>query len=125
MLVAAHVVPGIDYDTKMGLLTATLVLGLLNAFVRPVMMLFSLPLLVLTFGLFTLVINATLLYLVGHMKTFHVKTFGAALLGAIIVSIVSIVLNTLTGSGESRVQVKRGKPAPPKSNDDGGPVIDV
>ena len=61
VLVAANVVTGIRYDTTGGLLAASLLLGILNAFLRPVMLLLSLPLLILTLGMFTLVINAILL----------------------------------------------------------------
>src|SRR5882724_6437044 len=81
VLVAAHVVPGIHYDRGHweALLVATLVLGLLNAFLRPLLMLLSLPLVVFTLGLFTLVINAILLYLVGQIiQGFHVDSFRAA-----------------------------------------------
>lgn len=128
MLVAAYIVPGIKYDSKTALIVATLTLGLLNAFVRPVMMILSAPLLILTLGLFTFVINAALLYLVGHLiKGFSVQSFGAALVGAVIVSIVSLILNSFTKSGDSRISVKRGKapPPPPRRDDGGGPVIDV
>ena len=127
VLVATHIVPGIHYDTATGLLVATLLLGILNAFVRPVLMALSLPLLVLTLGLFTLVINATLLYFVGSLvKTFHVETFGAALLGALIISIISIALGVLTGVGGSRIEIRRGRRPPPRDPGGGdGPVIDV
>ena len=110
VLAATHIVPGIHYDTALGLLVATLLLGILNAFVRPVLMALSLPLLIFTLGLFTLVINAALLYFVGSLvKTFHVETFGSALLGALIISIISIVLGSLTGVGGSRIQIRRGR----------------
>src|SRR5690242_1373105 len=78
VLVAASVVPGIRYDDWPNLLVATLVLGLLNAFLRPILTFLSLPLVLVTLGLFMLVINAVLLYFVGHMKHFHVDSFGAA-----------------------------------------------
>src|SRR6266516_5417954 len=119
VLVAAHSVKGIHYDKENwpSLLVATLVLGLLNAFLRPLLMLLSLPLLIVTLGLFTLVINALLLYLVGQLKFFHVASFGAALWGALVISVVTIILNTLTGTGSSRVEVRRKKPpsSPPGS----------
>ena len=63
------------------------------------MLLLSLPLLIFTLGLFILVINAVLLYAVGHaLKDFHVVTFSAAFWGSLIISIVSMVLNALTKS---------------------------
>ena len=92
-------------------------------------MIISAPLLILTLGLFTFVINAALLYVVGHLvKGFTVESFGAALIGAVIVSIVSLILNSFTKTGDSRISVKRGKappPPPPRRDDGGGPVIDV
>ena len=102
-------------------------LGILNAFIRPILMLFALPLLIFTLGLFTLVINALLLYFVGAllMPYFQVDTFGSAFFGAIIISIVSIALNILTGTGGSRIMIHRHRPPPPKKSDDDGPVIDV
>ena len=59
--VAAYVVPGIAYDHWQNLLVAALVLGILNAFVKPILMLISLPLIFVTFGLFLVLINALLL----------------------------------------------------------------
>jgi putative membrane protein len=129
VLVATQIMsPRITYDSMTSLLVATLVLGILNAILRPVLMLLSLPLLVFTLGLFTLVINAILLLTVAWLlPSFHVDGFGAAFWGALIISIVSIVLNTLTGTGNARVQVKREKNAPPprRDNDGNGPIIDV
>jgi putative membrane protein len=126
VLVATHFLhPRIRYESWKDLLIATLVLGLLNSFLRPVLMLLSLPLLIFTLGLFTIVINAALLLIVGSLLKpgFTVQNFSSAFLGALIISIVSLVLNSLTGTGEARVAVRRGKP-PEKPNDDKD-VIDV
>jgi len=114
----------IRYQEPKDLVFAALLLGILNAFVRPILMLIALPLLIFTLGLFMLVINALLLYLVGVLLTphFEVDTFGYAFAGAAIISIVSMTLNVLTGN--VRVSVRR--PPPPKNPGDGdGPVIDV
>jgi len=124
---AANIVPGIIY-TPPGLFLAALVLGLLNAFVRPVMVVLSLPLLIFTLGLFMLVINALLLWSVGSvLKNFHVNGFAPAFWGSLIISLTSLLLNYLTKSGSARMEWRVGKspgrPPPPK--DDGGPVIDV
>ena len=129
VLVAWYIVPGIHFGQNSNFVApfiASLVLGILNAFIRPVLMLLALPLLIFTLGLFTLVINALLLYLVGILLAphFQVDSFGAAFLGALIISVVSIALNILTGTGSTRVTLSRHRP-PPKSNDDNGPVIDV
>lgn len=133
VLVATVILDGIDYGTWVDLLVATLVLGLLNSFVRPFLMILSLPLLIFTLGLFTIVINGLLLLLVSGLlgsQHFRVDGFWTALLGALIISIVSLALNSLTGSGSSRVRFGRSQPRqePPRPNkpdDDGGPVIDV
>jgi putative membrane protein len=125
---AAQIVPGIDCPTPLGLVLAALLLGLLNAFVRPAMLLLSLPLLIFTLGLFILVINALLLYAVGHMlKDFHVESFAAAFWGSLIISIVSLVLNSLTKSNGKIIEIRRGKIPPRRPPDDpgNGPVIDV
>ena len=127
VLVASNVVRGIHYDTISGLLVASLLLGIFNAFLRPVMLLLSLPLLILTFGLFILVINALLLYFVGWLVTpFRVESFSAAFWGALVISLVSLVINSVLGTGDSRIEVRRGrKPSPPPDGNGGGPVIDV
>lgn len=126
VLVATYVVPGIKFDRWQDLLVATLVLGLLNSFLRPLLLLLSLPLVIVTLGLFTIVINALLLLLVSALlgpEHFKVDGFWTAFWGALIISVVSILLNSITGSGESRVTVRRG--LPPKNDDKDGPVIDV
>ena len=124
----------ISYDNKLGnLLIVSLLLGILNAFVRPILMLIALPLLIFTLGLFTLVINALLLGLLTKiLPFFHITSngqfsFGYAFLGALIISIISVSLNALTGN--SRVTIQRGRtpkpPKPPGGGDGDGPVIDV
>ena len=130
VLVAAKIVPGINYDRWDDLVVAALVLGILNSVLRPLILLLSLPLLVLTLGLFTLVINAGMLYLVHLLLPgFHVVGFWNAFFGALIISIVSLFLNTVTGSGRARLTVRRGRRPPPRAPDDQGdgqgPVIDV
>jgi len=116
----------IHCDSNADLLLASLLLGILNAFVRPILLLIALPLLIFTLGLFTLVINALLLYLVGTLLAphFQVDSFGSAFLGALIISVISVALNVLTGT--ARLSVHRRPPPPPKKPGAGdGPVIDV
>ena len=67
VLVATYIVPGIEFDRLRDLFVATLVLGLLNSFLRPLLLLLSLPLVIVTLGLFTVVINALLLLLVSTL----------------------------------------------------------
>jgi putative membrane protein len=125
VLVATYVVPGIRYERWPDLLIATLVLGLLNSFLRPLLMLVSLPLLILTLGLFTLVINALLLLVVNWLLSpkFIVEGFKAAFLGALVISVVSLLLNLVTGAGRAKVTVQRKTRN--DRDDGGGPVIDV
>jgi putative membrane protein len=125
VMVAANVIKGIGYDTLGGLLVASLLLGIFNALLRPLLLLLSLPLVIFTLGLFTLVINALLLYFVGQLvKSFHVADFWAAFWGALVISLVSLVLNTITGTGDSRIEFRRTKSGS-DGKDGGGPVIDV
>lgn len=130
VLVAANIVKGIGYDGMGSLIVASLLLGILNTFLRPIMLLLSLPLLIFTLGLFTLVINACLLYAVGAMmKSFHVDTFWAAFWGALVISIVSLVVNTLLGTNRIKVETQRARDGRndqnPPAPGGGGPVIDV
>jgi putative membrane protein len=128
VLVAAAVLPGIRFETVQGLLLATLLLGLLNAFIRPLLTLLTLPLVLVTLGFFYLIINATLLYVVGRIKVFHVDNFWTAFWGGLIISFVTLVLNSLLGGGNTSVRVQRGRSSRPRSradDNDDGPVIDV
>jgi len=133
VLLADVWVDGIRHQSFGALLEASLLLGLLNAFVRPLLMVLSLPLLIFTLGLFTLVINAVLLSLVGGMLQpgFVVDGFGAAFWGGVIISAVSLVVNGFLGRG-AKVRVQgsvrgstgRGR-AKQQDDDGGGPLIDV
>ncbi|MBA0052867.1 phage holin family protein [Streptomyces sp. AJS327] len=84
----------------LSLILVALIFGLVNVVVKPIVRLFSLPLLILTLGLFTLVINALMLMLTSWLAdkvdlSFHVDGFGVALIGGLIISIVSWALNML------------------------------
>lgn len=99
MLDGLEVVGGDDTTSKVLVyLGVGLVFGLVNAVVKPIVKLVALPLYILTLGLFTLVVNAAMLELVGWLseKTeygLRVNNFGTAVIGALIVSVVSFVLN--------------------------------
>jgi putative membrane protein len=134
VLIAVNVVPGIKYDTTMDLLLASLVLGALNAFLRPFLLLGCLPLLILTLGLFLMVINAMLLLLTAELvEGFNITGgFWTAFWGALVISIVTLIANSLTKRGGSRMSFRRVKAKDTQSNrqksrhdDDDGPVIDV
>ncbi len=87
---------GIQIDHFRDLLIATLVLGLLNAFLRPLVLLLTLPVNIITLGLFTLVVNGIMFSLAAYLVPgFHVTGFGAAFLAALLYSLFSFVLNLL------------------------------
>ena len=128
VLVASAIISGIQYQKPMDLVAAALLLGILNAFVRPLLFWLSLPLVIFSLGLFMFVINALLLEFTGWLLAphFSVAGFGPAFLGALIISIVSLILNILTGTGRSRVHFHRVIPPRNPPDDHGsGPVIDV
>jgi len=83
-------VPGADVGS---ILIAALVLGVVNALIRPVLLLLSLPVNLLTLGLFTLVVNGVVLWLVANVTALNVSGFGAAVIGAVVLAVVSWVLD--------------------------------
>jgi putative membrane protein len=106
VLVAAHLVPGIGYDGWGALLGASLLLGIINAFVRPILLLLSLPFIIVTMGLFIFVINALLLLLVSKIvPAFHVAGFWSAFFGAIIISLVSWILSSFFRGSDGKIHV--------------------
>jgi len=114
--VAIQIVGGVSYDGRWtSLLVVALVFGVLNASVRPLVKLFTLPLLILTLGLFTFVINAVMLMLTSWVSGllnlgFHVTGFRAAFLGSLVVSLVSFLLSIfLKDHDRPRVHVHVGR----------------
>lgn len=100
---ATLIVPGIKADNSIAFLLAAVVLGLINAFIRPILWFLTAPLSILTFGLFALVINALMIMLSAALVPgFEVKGFGSAFLGAIIMAIFGMIalisLPLLTGA---------------------------
>ena len=97
VLLAANVFPGqIAVSSVEGVIIFSLVLGVLNAFLRPILLLFTLPLTILTLGLFTLVINGVLFQLAAYfLEGFAVESFGWAVLGAAVYSLASGLCNLL------------------------------
>ncbi len=92
LLLVAYIVPGVDIDGVVPALLAAVILGLLNALVRPILVILTLPITILTLGLFIIVINASLFYSLSYLiDGFYVRDFLAAALGSILVSIVSSV----------------------------------
>lgn len=96
VLAAAYVVPGIVISDVGAALVAALFLGLANAFLRPLLVILTLPLTVLTLGLFLLILNAGLLSFVAWLVDgFFVTSFWSAVIGTLFISIVSGLVNTL------------------------------
>lgn len=126
VLAATGIVDGVNASSAISLLAASLILGILNAIIRPILFVVSLPLVLVTFGLFTFVINAALLYFVANLvKGFSVGGFWPALKGAIVISIISVIANMMLGTKRSRPgPQQRNKPAD-LDHSGGGPVIDV
>ena len=90
--VVTLIVPGIRTRSTGGLLWAALVLGIVNAFIRPLLWFLTLPLTVLTFGLFALVINAFTLWLTAALvRDFEIDDFVSALLGALVMSLLGVI----------------------------------
>jgi putative membrane protein len=106
VVIASALVPGMRYDTFGALLGAALLLGILNAFVRPVLLLLSAPLILLSLGLFILVINGLmLLWVPTFVVGFHVDGFWSAFWGAIVVGLISWVLSAFFKGSDGRIHV--------------------
>jgi putative membrane protein len=96
LLAVAWLIPAIQIDSFATSLLAALLLGLVNAILRPLLILLTLPVTIVTLGLFVLVINGVLFLLVaGFVPGFHVAGLWSAILGAILYSVVSWLLSAL------------------------------
>ena len=94
LYIIIHIVAGVSADSWGSIVVAAFVLGLLNAFVKPVIILFTLPFTILTLGLFTLIINAFIFILASKfVKGFEVINFWSAFWAALLFSIISSILN--------------------------------
>ncbi len=96
LLAIAMLLPGIVIDSFYSAIIAAIVLGLLNAFIRPILFILTLPITILTLGLFALVLNAALfLFAASFIDGFFVSNFWYAIIGSILVSLVSTAGNKL------------------------------
>lgn len=99
LLVVAYLLPGITVASFGSALIAALVLGLLNMLVKPVLVLLTLPITIVTLGLFLIILNALLFWFAGSiLKGFQVNGFWWAVIGAILYSIISGLLSMLLAS---------------------------
>ncbi|USR92778.1 phage holin family protein [Phormidium yuhuli AB48] len=98
LVITAYVVPGIQLDGFNAALIAAIILGLVNAVVRPLLILLTLPITIITLGLFLLVINALSIQLVAALTSgFAVSNLLSALIGSLVLSFVSGILDSLIG----------------------------
>ena len=103
---ASEIVSGIHVDGTGSLLAAALLLGIVNALVRPIAVLLTLPITILSLGLFLLVINAGMLALVAQLiGDFHVRDFSSAFLGGLIVSVTGWISSRYVGPSGFSVEV--------------------
>jgi putative membrane protein len=117
VFVAEKLIPGIDCGSLSALLGASLLLGIANAFIRPLLLLLSIPFIILTMGLFIFVVNALLLLFVSHLiPSFEVSGFWSAFFGAIIISIVSWLLSSFFRTSDGRVHAITHHPSIKKAN---------
>ena len=109
IVLAAHVVPGISIDGLLSAVAAAVLLGLVNAVVRPILVVLTLPITLVTLGLFLLVLNGLCFWMVASVvKGFHVAGFWPAVLGALFVSVASWVVTVLVSdSGKVAVITRR------------------
>ncbi|MFC5410917.1 phage holin family protein [Larkinella bovis] len=98
VLVASYLIPGVGVDGFGTALIVAIVLGLLNAFLKPILVFLTIPITILTLGLFYLVINVLMVYLTDYLVGgFRVDGFIAALLFSIVVSIVTWLIDSIIG----------------------------
>jgi putative membrane protein len=122
VMLASHVIPGIAYDTNATLMAVVLLLSVCNAVLRPLLVLFTLPFILLTLGLGLVLINALLFLLVGKLVPgFEVSGFWAALGGAVIVGVTNLLLSRFVGGGNGG----GGGPPSQRRRRGNGDVIDV
>src|SRR5580658_1009471 len=107
---ASEIVPGIEFRSTASLIAAALLLGIVNAFVRPIIVILTLPITLLTLGLFLLVLNALMIMLVAWLVPgFLVAGFWSAVFAAIVVSLTSWVMSGWIGPrGRVEVMTVRG-----------------
>ena len=97
VFISAYLIPGVTVDTFQTAFIVAIVIGVLNMFVKPILVILTLPITILTLGLFSFVINVGLLYLVSYLVPgFIIETIIAALLFGLLVSFISSFLNMLT-----------------------------
>jgi putative membrane protein len=107
LLIVARLVTGLCVEGWGSAFIGALVLGLVNFFVRPVMVILTLPLTVLTLGLFLLIVNACMLWLVSVLVPgIRLRSFGAAVLASLLLSLLNLAVSALVAPGGHAVQLR-------------------
>jgi putative membrane protein len=115
--IATKLIPGIRCDDGMTLIVVVILLSLFNTFLKPLLVLFTLPFILVTMGIGMIVINALLFLFVGRLVDgFHVAGFWSAVGGALVVSITNVIVSRL---------VRPAPPPPPKGRSGGEDIIDI
>jgi len=97
VFIASYIIPGVVIDTFTSLIVVSIVLAVVNTFIKPILVILTFPLTIVTLGIFLLVINGLLVLLVSSVVPgFHVATLFTAILFSIVVSLVSSLLSKLT-----------------------------
>jgi len=103
LLIVSKLMQSIEIDGVLTAIVAAAVIGIINIFLRPILLILTLPINILTLGLFTLVINGIIFYFVGNIvEGFHVTGYLAAFLGALILSIINVLATFLIGMGKGK-----------------------
>jgi len=113
-MILPYIVPGIEVQNIWAALAAAAVLGILNLFFKPILFLLTLPLTVLSLGLFLFILNGIVLYLVGGIVNgVHIDGFVSAILGSLVLSLMNLATNlSLAKHGNRRVVIIRGHHSP-------------
>jgi len=107
VFIGSSLLPGIYYDDSTSLILAVLLLGIFSAVLRPILVLFTLPFVVLTMGIGLLIINALLYAFVGYLVNgFYVDGFGYAFLGSLIISLLNLLFNNWITGGAKRQRTR-------------------
>ena len=104
---ASHIFKGVRFDSTGALIISALLLGFANAIVKPLLIVLTLPLTLLTFGLFLLVINALVILLVAALvRGFHISGFWTALFASLFVSVLSLLIGSFFGGSDPATQIQ-------------------
>lgn len=132
VFLAAQLLSGIQYESNGALIAVVLTLSLLNLIIRPLLILFALPLVILTLGFGILIINAFLFLLAGEVVPgFHVDGFGSAFWGALLVSLTGLIANIVLGKPKIDMKVNRDvrhkspEQSSPRIHKDDDDIIDI